>query len=125
MKRSIFILIIATIIFCSCQKEDKNGDLGGMWKLLEIERPNGQIESTKEQHIFWRVQLKLIKIDNQYGRFKNTGDSLSIQMIDPNCPNLKKYGIYNNSNEQFKILHLDRNGMRLQSDSVKLKFRKF
>ena len=65
MKRSIFILIIATIIFCSCQKEDKNGDLGGMWKLLEIERPNGQIENTKEQHIFWRVQLKLIKIDNQ------------------------------------------------------------
>lgn len=96
-----------------------------MWRLTEIVKSDGSITDTKEKNYFWKVQLELIKIGGQFGRFQNTGDSLFIQMIDPNCPSLKKYGIYNNSNEKFKILHLDRNGMRLQSDSVRLRFRKF
>ncbi len=125
MKKNLFLILFLSLVLCSCQKEDKNGDFGGMWKLLEIEKPDGSITDRKENSFFWSVQLELIKIANQYGRFQNTGDSLFIQMIDPNCPSLKKYGIYNNANEKFKILHLDRNGMRLQSDSVKLRFRKF
>lgn len=125
MKKNIFPLLILSLIFCSCQKEDNNGDFGGMWRLTEIVKSDGSITDTKEKSYFWKVQLELIKIGSQFGRFQNTGDSLFIQMIDPKCPSLKKYGIYNNSNEKFKILHLDRNGMRLQSDSVRLRFRKF
>ena len=96
-----------------------------MWKLLEIEKPDGSIQNTKENNYFWKVQLKLIDIQGQYGRFQNRGDSLFIQMINPNCPNLKKYGIYNNSDERFEIIKLNRSRMTLKSDSVKLQFRKF
>lgn len=125
MKRSIFIILFSSLLLCSCQKEDKNGDFGGMWKLLEIEKYDGTITNTKEQHFFWCVQLKLISIGSQYGRFQNNGDSLFIQMIDPKCPSLKRYGVYNNSNERFEIIKLNRSRMTLKSDSVKLQFRKF
>lgn len=124
MKRIILILL-SSLFICSCQKEDKNGDFGGMWKLLEIEKPDGSIQNTKENNYFWKVQLKLIDIQGQYGRFQNRGDSLFIQMINLNCPNLKKYGIYNNSDERFEIIKLNRSRMTLKSDSVKLQFRKF
>ena len=124
MKKYILI-VLSSILICGCQKEDKNGDFGGLWKLLEIEKYDGSITYTKEENMFWAVQLKLIRIDNQYGRFQNGGDSLFIQMIDPECPNLKRFGIYNNSNERFEIIKLNRSRMTLQSDSVKLQFRKF
>ena len=124
MKKYILILL-SSIFLCSCQKEDKNGDFGGMWKLLEIEKSDGSVINRKEGHYFWCVQLKLITIGGQYGRFQNRGDSLFIQMIDPECPSLKNYGVYNNSNEGFEIIKLNRSRMTLKSDSVKLQFRKF
>ena len=123
--KKIILILLSSLFICSCQKEDKNGDFGGMWKLLEIEKPDGGIQNTKENNYFWKVQLKLIDIQGQYGRFQNRGDSLFIQMINPNCPNLKKYGIYNNSDERFEIIKLNRSRMTLKSDSVKLQFRKF
>lgn len=125
MKKIIFLLFISAITICGCQKEDKNGDFAGMWRLLEIKKHNGEITDTKEKQYFWKVQLELIKIGSQYGRFQNNGDSLFIQMIDPKCPSLEKYGIYNNSDERFEIIQLNRNKMILQSDSVKLHFKKF
>lgn len=125
MKKVILAILVLSLSLCSCQKEDKNGDFGGMWKLLVIEKPDGSIQDTKEKHYFWKVQLKLIDIGDHYGRFRNRGDSLFIQMIDPECPSLKQYGIYNNNDERFEIIKLNRNKMILKSDSVKLQFRKF
>ncbi len=122
--KKIILILLSSLFICSCQKEDKNGDFGGMWKLLEIEKPDGSIQNTKEKKYFWYVQLKLICIGHHYGRFQNTGDSLFIQMIDPKCPNLRSHGLYSNS-ERFEIIKLNRSRMTLKSDSVKLQFRKF
>ena len=36
MKKILFLLLGITL-FASCQKKDDNGDLGGNWKLLQIE----------------------------------------------------------------------------------------
>ena len=36
MKKLIYILLCTTLLV-SCQKADDNGDLGGYWKLLQIE----------------------------------------------------------------------------------------
>ena len=74
MKKNIFPLLILSLIFCSCQKEDNNGDFGGMWRLTEIVKSDGSITDTKEKNYFWKVQLELIKIGSQFGRFQNTGD---------------------------------------------------
>lgn len=122
--KKIILILLSSLFICSCQKEDKNGDFGGMWKLLEIEKPDGSIQNTKEKNYFWYVQLKLICIGHHYGRFQNTGDSLFIQMIDPKCPILRSHGLYSNS-ERFEIIKLNRSRMTLKSDSVKLQFRKF
>ena len=117
-------MIAAATLLCSCQKEDKNGDLGGFWKIMERVDSKGVTTDTKEESLFWAVQLKLLRIGNTYARFQNTGDSLFVQLIEHNGKGLQYYGIYNKE-ERFAVEHLDRNGMILKSDSVKLRFRKF
>lgn len=124
MKRAIFIILTATTILCSCQKEDRNGDLGGFWKIMERTASNGVTTDTKEESLFWRVQLNLMKIAYSYARFQHTGDSLFVQFIDHNGKGLENYGIYKRE-ERFAVEHLDRNGMILKSDSVRIRFRKF
>lgn len=124
MKKIIFILSL-TLFLCNCQKEDDNGDLGGFWKLMEITDKDGNTENTKEKSLFWRVQLDLIQIGEEFGRFQHTGDSLFIRMIYAKGDVLKDYGIYEAEDERFKVLHLNRKVMTLQSKQVKLQFRKF
>ena len=124
MKRSLFILFII-ITIQGCQKEDKNGDLDGFWKLQEIAKHNNEIIDTKEKSLFWRVQLDLIQIGNHFGRFQHTGDSLFIQMIDTKNNALTDYGVENANNERFAVEVLNRKKMILKSNYAKLSFRKF
>jgi len=125
MKKTIFTIAIITLL-CSCQKEDKNGDLGGFWKLMSITTQNdGITQNTKQDSRFWAIQLKLIQINNHLGRFQHKGDSLLIQMIDQSGDKLKEYGLFRAEDERFKIEHLDRNSMTLQSEYAKLRLKKF
>ena len=119
-------IIIATMIVLvtSCQKADHNGDLGGFWQLLEIER-NDTALSAKEDKIFWSIQLDLIQISGRYGRFQHRGDSLFIQMIDTKDNELVREGIDNASDERFAVELLNRKAMRLRSKGARLTFRKF
>ncbi len=124
MKKIIFVLlVIATIT--ACQKEDDNGKLGGFWKLLAIEKSNGDITDTKENSLFWRIQLDLIQVGTYFGRFQHTGDSLLIQMIDIPATALVQYGIEDAANARFAMEHLSRKSMILKSDYARLRFRKF
>ncbi|MBR6649686.1 MAG: lipocalin-like domain-containing protein [Bacteroidaceae bacterium] len=124
MKRVLFTMIVTALMLCSCQKEDKNGDLGGFWKIMETVDAKGVCVDTKEESLFWRVQLKLMQIGKAYARFQHTGDSLFVQMIEHSGKGLQHLGIYRKE-ERFAVEHLDRNGMILISDSVKIRFRKF
>ena len=119
-------IVIATMIVLvtACQKADHNGDLGGFWQLLEIER-NSSTQATKEDKIFWRIQLDLIQISGRYGRFQHRGDSLFIQMIDTKDNELVREGIDNASDERFAVELLNRKAMRLRSKGARLTFRKF
>lgn len=128
--KKIFILILATIAFTACQKEDENGDLGGFWKLMEIEEAGAaEALNTKEENRFWGIQLNLLEIritheDRHYSRFQHVGDSLFVQTIDDNT-DLRAFGIYNNPNERYGVLHLNSKSMILRSKYAKLTFRKF
>ena len=124
MKKIIFILIAATLLI-ACQKEDENGELGGFWKLMQIEEAmEGNIINTRDSSLFWAIQLDLIQIDEGKGRFQHIKDSLFIQMITlPGNP--QDYGLYNPKDERFGVLHLDRNGMILRSKDATLKLKKF
>ena len=124
MKRIVSILAVA-ILLTACQKEDKNGDLGGFWKLLQIEETaTEKVINKRNEDCFWSIQLKLIEIKENLGRFQHTGDSLFVQMIET-TGNMSDYGIYNQKNERFRVNHLDRNGMILESKHAVLTFRKF
>lgn len=122
MKKIAFILITLTAL-ASCQKEDHNGDLGGFWKLQQIELADSII-NTREKSCFWAVQLDLIQIGDGKGRFQHVADSLYIQMITmPSNP--KSLGLFNPKDERFGVIHLDRNGMVLRSKDATLTLKKF
>lgn len=128
--RYFIIMLLAATVFTACQKEDDNGDLGGFWKLLEI-KEEGATEAinTTEENRFWGIQLDLLEIritqfNRHYCRFQHVGDSLFVQTIDDDT-NLQAYGIYNNDNERYGVLHLSRKSMILRSKFATLTFRKF
>ena len=81
MKKIIFLLL-GIALFASCQKEDDNGDLGGNWKLTQIEDfATDSIIDKRMEDRFWAIQLDLIQIGNGKGRFQHVNDSLFVQMI--------------------------------------------
>ena len=125
MKKLIYILLCTTL-FASCQKADDNGDLGGYWKLLQIEEiGNDTIIDKRNEDRFWAIQLRMITTNNGgKGRFQHTGDSLFVQMLQkPSNP--KDVGLYNHEDERFGVILLNRSSMILQSEDVILTFRKF
>lgn len=130
MKKIIFALF-AVALFTACQKEDENGDLGGFWKIIRLDDLNVDNEDTdiSKESRFWAIQLNLLEIrlseyDRHYSRFQLTGDSLFVQTIDDNT-DLKAYGIYNNANERYGVLHLSDRSMILRSKHAEISFRKF
>lgn len=125
MKNIISILICCTL-FASCQKADDNGDLGGWWKLLQIEElRNDTIIDKSNEDCFWAIQLRMITTNNGgKGRFQHIDDSLFIQMLQKPKDG-KAVGMYTPENERFGVNRLTKKSMILQSDDVVLTFRKF
>lgn len=124
MKKIIFLLLGITV-FASCQKEDDNGDLGGNWKLTQIEDfENDKIIDKKMEDRFWAIQLDLIQIGNGKGRFQHVNDSLFVQMIYKTSKP-EEYGLYDQENARYGVEHLSRKSMVLRSKYAELKFRKF
>lgn len=125
MKKIIYILLCTTL-FASCQKADDNGDLGGWWKLLQIEEVNNDtIIDKSNEDSFWAIQLRMITTkDGGKGRFQHIGDSLFVQMKQM-PKDSKASGLYNPENERFGINKLTNKRMILQSEEVVLTFRKF
>lgn len=125
MKKIIYILL-CTALFTSCQKADDNGDLGGWWKLLQIEDiKNDTVIDKRGEDRFWAIQLRMITTNNGgKGRFQHIGDSLFVQMIQKPSDG-KNVGMYTPEDERFGVNRLTNKSMILQSDKVVLTFRKF
>lgn len=125
MKKLIHILLCTTLL-ASCQKADDNGDLGGFWKLLQIEEiSNDTIIDKRNEDRFWAIQLRMITTNNGgKGRFQYTDDSLFVQMLQKPS-DAKAVGLYNHEDEHFGVTILNRSKMVLQSKDVTLTFRKF
>ncbi len=128
--RKVLYIILSAALLASCQKADDNGDLGGFWKLLQIEElKNDTIIDKREESCFWAIQLRMITANRNggvigKGRFQHTGDSLFVQMIQK-PGNGKVVGLYSPENERFCVNRLTNKSMVLQSDSVILTFHKF
>lgn len=147
----VSVILALFFITTSCQKDDDNGDLYGMWQLMEkcVQKDGGIpiTEIQKSKQIYWSFQLKLMSIRSTnyinevleqgvLARFKQKGDSLYINEIyqntryndtilaDSKILMLEPAGIINRKSS-FKIDHLSAKKLVLSSAYCKLIFRKF
>ncbi len=90
MKQILYfiVLLLFTSGIASCNKRDCNGDLDGMWQLVEWKDPDGAVVATKEDMIFYSVQLQMMNFKkltpaelNYNSSFRKTDDG--IQVYDP------------------------------------------
>lgn len=139
-KKTILLgLFLCSLISCE-NKRDINGDLDGMWQMIEWKNENGITIKDKKSRIFYNVQLKLIQFRDFnesaekknviHTYFRHTPDSLIIfhpvnygtgQVIP--LSDLKKYGVPEDGG--FHIDALNENNMILSSEEGTLYFRKF
>ncbi len=135
MKR---LFIITAVLFClfSCENmRDHNGDLGGMWQLLEWKKDT-TVVATNEDGIYYYFELKLMKLqhigDGYYylARFTHTHDSLIVgevysQPFDSIVSNsdLKKFGVPEDG--KFHVDALSDSHMMLSSEEGTMRFRKY
>ena len=140
MKRNILISILMVLALSACEnKRDHNGDLGGMWQMTEWRNPAGTTIATKEDRIFYSVQLELIEFrdynDGTWGDyylayFCQTPDSLIVyrpvnyakdSLVRLN--DLQRYGVP--ADGRFHIDALTDDKMVLSSTEGTINFRKY
>lgn len=134
------LLVALCLPLCSCEnKRDHNGDLGGMWQLLEWRNAQNQVVKDKHSRIFYSVQLQLIRLRDyhdagQYYQcyFRHTPDSLIIYRPTyysakdslVSMSDLLRFGVP--ADGGFRILSLHSDRMVLTSaDTLTLVFRKY
>lgn len=132
----------ASLAVASCTLETSgNGELDGYWQLSQVDSlHNGSTVDMRPRGIYWAVQMNMLRtyrVDNSayFFRFTNTGDSLllsnpyrdlrdssDIKVTDAEF--LRPYGV-NSLNEHFAILTLEGGRMTLQSERLRLYFKKY
>lgn len=64
MKIRFYLYIMVLALATSCQKEDINGPLDGMWQLTSLERRSTkEVLLDKQNQIYWHFKLQLMKAD--------------------------------------------------------------
>ena len=149
MKKLYLLIIAACFSFVSCDLETSdNGDLDGLWQLRTIEKlKTGEKTDGRQNSVRWSFQADMLMIDADTSlpfyeiicRFEH--DNQTLQVTDPHFSgrfvedvnddpivtdpeDLKIYGLYKLA-ESFKVLELNCDDMILESDSVRLHFRKY
>lgn len=128
--KMLYALLLFLFLVVSCQKADDNGELGGFWKLLDIEYvASGDKIDCRENSCFMAVQLDLMQLrgnGSHYARFQHRGDSLFIQMIGADAEEqlLASMGM-DGQEQRFYVRKLTDKSLVLESLYSVLSFRKF
>lgn len=140
------IIILAVMgLACACDKfhTSDNGALDGYWQLTAVDTlANGHSTDMKEKMIFWAVQTDLLEIrdltdkhPNILFRFNRSANTLRLyepvannriisDSIINNPATLYYYGLSHLS-ETLQVLHLSSSNMTLQSERLRMNFRKY
>ena len=147
MKNLSRLMIVAILcMFCACDKfhTSDNGVLDGFWQLTTVDTlANGHSTDVRELMLFWAIQTDLLEVrDLKKDRhphilfhFNYSGNSLTISdpvandrlisdSIVTNPATLYYYGLTHLS-ETLQVLHLSSSHMTLQSEHLRMYFRKF
>ena len=128
--KMFFASLLFLFLVASCQKADDNGELGGFWKLMDIEyAASGDKVDCLENSYFMAVQLDLMQLRGNgscYARFQHRGDSLFIQMIGADAGEklLASMGM-DGQEQRFYVRKLTDKSLVLESLYSVLSFRKF
>ncbi len=141
----LYILIMCSTLI-ACDKMPANGDLDGMWQVMQVEH-NGVTKNVAADQLYMSIQLKLFMLgDIEYSRryfgyFEHVGDSMRLWKFskasanesgaDDNIPvneldkiRLKQWGFYS-VNESFKVDKLTKDILIMHNDSSTIHFIKF
>ena len=128
---SFTILIIIFNFFYSCQKKSINGDLDGMWQVMEVNpKPSENIIENRLYYGFYMHVCNLSFYGGVYteGKMIYNNSHLGIFFPYDNNPNfnkvLKQYGI-NSNPVVFEVKFLDKNKLILHNDETSILLRKF
>ena len=143
MKRLLYIIIGIGLAACSDVEFSDNGDLDGFWQLCRVDTlQTGASIDYRDQGLTWSFQGKILEVrdvckvhQDIIMSFNHTGNQLRIfspylvyreeddrQIDDINY--LTPYGI-NGQEETFGVLELTGSEMTLESDFLRLHFRKY
>jgi len=139
--RYVICTLLAVLSLGSCDFETSdNGDFDGNWQLMRVDTlKTGGSADVKASQIFYAVQVRPINIraynyashsGNFYFHFDRTGNTLTIKSAASNGEamysdeDVEPYGL-SSVNEHFTIVTLTSDNMVLQSDKLRLQFRKF
>jgi len=144
MKRLLIYIIGIGLLMAACDIErSDNGDFDGLWQLYAVDTlPAGGTADMRLSQIVWCVQgtllelrqgsdvekdyicnfeltEQMLKLSNPYLSKRDSGD-IRVNDVD----RLRLFGI-NQLEEQFKVLQLTDSRMDLESETLKLHFRKY
>lgn len=147
MKKILFILFAIQFLFGSCDKWPENGDLDGMWQLMEFSH-DGTKSDMKAERLFCSFQLKVFMLGSKtaggrayFGYFEHTDDMIRFHhftfrsqytedanvdelMTDDDIDKIRPWGFYS-IDSRYKIEELTGNSMILIHEQDTLKWRKY
>ena len=126
MKRYI-IGALLLLIAGACGKMPINGDLDGRWQIMKIEYASGEEEVPERAYYsvaLHTINLMKVGVTSQTGNMEYTGDSLFVVMPISKVEDLLPFGM-NGTEQRFGVKELTSKYLVLQSDYVRLEFRKF
>lgn len=146
MMRKLFgsVLMATAFLFASCDFHvSDNGDLDGFWQLTDVDTlANGHSGDVRELQVFWSVQADLLEmhdIGDEHPRllfrFKHEGDRLILSSpiannrsisdsIVTDVNTISFYGL-SHLTETLQVLQLTGQKMTLQSERLRMYFRKY
>lgn len=145
MTKHILATIAAVFMLAACDNfhASDNGDLDGLWQLTSVDTlSTGNSADVREQGIYWAVQAKLLKIRDVrniaipvYFRFSLHDNTLTLsEPVADNRPisdsiitdvnTIRYYGL-SHLTETLQVLHLSSGSMTLQSELLRMRFRKY
>lgn len=143
MNRILYLFAVLSFIMglSSCDKKDCNGDLDGMWQLIEWKTADGVVKEDRESMIFYSFQLQMARFDRKSFPLFSLMSSLEVNPSSIRIYNPFRYqgeghdiaypmsslaGVGVPESGYMKIEHLTTQSMVLSTESGEtLRFRKY
>lgn len=144
MRRAVYCMIGICLTAASCSFEvSDNGKLDGFWQMKSVDTlSTGGSADLRLQELSWAFQGKALELrnakvyhDDILMTFSHKGHVLSVSnpirilrdsgdVVITDVEEIRHFGV-NNLKEQFNIVTLNGSTMILQTDSLRLNFRKY